>query len=83
MGKMHLNNSGLSTSKFLDSAGRYETKATYKTSYFGCLSNSSKKNDAVLNADSFLFEGLAPPSKLLDISPPLLHKSVSCFDPIM
>jgi hypothetical protein len=74
-GAPHMNNSGLSTSKF------FETKAAFKTSYFSCLSTSSKKNeeggvDLKLNGNN-LFVGL------LDISPPLLNKSVSCFDPIV
>jgi hypothetical protein len=71
----------------LSSSAQFEGKIAYKTSYFGCLSNSSKKNenglkeviglgnssDRNLNFGNFV--------GALDISPPNLHKSVSCFDP--
>ena len=73
-GAPQLNNSGVSTSKF------FETRAAFKTSYFSCLSTSSKKNEEGVDmkiGGNNLFVGL------LDISPPLLHKSVSCFDPIV
>lgn len=96
------NGSSISTSKFLVNSGhQYESKATYKTSYFGCLSNSSKKSGSGGNhghGSSFGIGGRHLHSgnssgpfhnhhylhskSMLDISP-ILHKSVSCFDPII
>lgn len=69
-GAPNLNGSGLSTSKYFE-------KAAFKTSYFSCLSTSSKKNEEAGGSNNNPFLGV------LDISPPLLHKSVSCFDPIV
>ncbi len=71
----------------------------YKTSYFGCLSNSSKKNkheNGISNGGGIAGLGNSSDRNMnllgnnfgtfvgaLDISPPNLHKSVSCFDPVV
>lgn len=83
---LHNHNSTLSTSKFLTNSAHVETKGTFKTSYFGCLSNSSKKSIKKLahhlHHRGHLLHSRGSGCMGLDISP-ILGKSVSCFDPII
>lgn len=83
---LHNHNSTLSTSKFLTTSAHVETKGTFKTSYFGCLSNSSKKSIKKLahhlHHRGHLLHSRGSGGMGLDISP-ILGKSVSCFDPII
>jgi hypothetical protein len=64
----------VSKSKFLTNSAQFEGKLAYKTSYFGCLSNSSKKNALGNSNDrNFIIGGGAsfnPGLGVLDISPP-------------
>jgi hypothetical protein len=83
-------------SKFLTGSAQFEGKIAYKTSYFGCLSNSSKKNKLDMGNGGVVDLGNSSDRNInqmgnnfgsfvgaLEISPPNLHKSVSCFDPVV